>query len=308
MNNRMINSRTVQRDRSFSFQRLLERGEEKYNIYVTSDVRGQDLPLFLSKFLSPGGKTRILDVGCGSGLLSYGLAKRYGCVVGGDRQPENVTLSERGRIERSIDNMHLTTMDALHLPFRDGAFDGAVMNGVLEWLGVNDHGEDPARLQANALQEVKRVLRPGGILYVGLENRAAIRNLLIDPHVRKPLLSALPRGVADWLSRKLYHQSFQAFIYTPAQLARMLKRAGFSDLRLYTPVPTYQYPFHYVSLLSKAESLKDIEAMDLAHMQHQLEESPLKITGLELANKLKRRSQLGVLKITSLDIAYVCRS
>jgi ubiquinone/menaquinone biosynthesis C-methylase UbiE len=298
----------VQDRRGFSFNRLLERDEEKYRIYVTSDIRGREVARFVTRFLPPADGARILDVGCGSGLLAFAMCEQYGSVVGGDIQLENIALTQQGADERGITNLRLAALNALHLPFADRAFDAIVVNGVLEWLGLNTTGEDPVRRQQRAIAEFRRVVRPGGWIYLGIENRAALRNLLIDPHMRKPLLSALPRRIADWWSRRVYGRPFQAFIHTPAQLKRLLREGGFADLRLFAPVPTYQYPFHYVSLESRAQALADVDSMDRLAMQELLDRSPMKLQATSLAAKLERRSRWGMLKLTSLDLVCIGRA
>jgi ubiquinone/menaquinone biosynthesis C-methylase UbiE len=99
---------------------------------------------------------RILDVGCGPGTITLGLAEAVapGEVVGVDLQQ---SLVERARVlaaERGIANVRFERADAYELPFRDGAFDAALAHRVLMHLA------DPVR----GLREVRRVLRHGGVL------------------------------------------------------------------------------------------------------------------------------------------------
>jgi ubiquinone/menaquinone biosynthesis C-methylase UbiE len=92
---------------------------------------------------------RILDVGCGTGALLEELCGEMHLpgVVGLDIQPESLALAQRAAPQAG-----LTAGDALALPFPDGAFEVCLCHYVLLWL--------PDPLQA--LQEMRRVIRPGG--------------------------------------------------------------------------------------------------------------------------------------------------
>jgi SAM-dependent methyltransferase len=111
---------------------------------------------FLLPYLQPG--MRVLDCGSGPGTITLGLAEAVapGEVVGIDLSPIQV---ERGRalaVERGIDNARFEVGDIRHLPFADGTFDVAWASAVLM------HLRDPVA----ALREMRRVVRPGGLLAV----------------------------------------------------------------------------------------------------------------------------------------------
>lgn len=97
----------------------------------------------------PEAGPRILDVGCGSGLLAASFPpERY---LGVDLQPE---FLRRARVRNSA---HVfCAMDARGLGLADGAFDAALLCGVIHHL-------DDAGARA-LLREVRRVLQPGGRL------------------------------------------------------------------------------------------------------------------------------------------------
>jgi SAM-dependent methyltransferase len=96
-------------------------------------------------------RRRVLDVGCGTGTMVTHLA-RYGRVYGVDMDHEAVGYC----YERDL---HTVVQAAAgHLPFPDATFDLVTMLDVLE------HIED----ERNTLDEVSRVLRPGGVLTVAV--------------------------------------------------------------------------------------------------------------------------------------------
>ncbi|MUM77107.1 methyltransferase domain-containing protein [Pseudodesulfovibrio sp. F-1] len=98
---------------------------------------------------------RVLDFGCGYGrTLAELAAAGYTGLTGIDFSEP---LIERGRAEHP--GLDLVAYPGGPLPFGDNVFDAAMMLGVFTCIVET-------RAQAEALLELKRVLRPGGLLYV----------------------------------------------------------------------------------------------------------------------------------------------
>lgn len=109
---------------------------------------------FFLRQLRPG--MRVLDVGCGPGSITLGLAEAVipGEVVGIDFQPSQVAQAQASSASRQIANVRFEVADAYRLPFPNNSFDAVFAHAVL-W-----HLREPVR----ALAEMRRVLRPGGIV------------------------------------------------------------------------------------------------------------------------------------------------
>ncbi|MGE5280064.1 MAG: methyltransferase domain-containing protein [Deltaproteobacteria bacterium] len=192
---------------------------------------------------------RVLDVGCGWGALSFPLAQRFDEVYGLDIVPQRSALLMLRRQQERCPGVIPVCGEATHLPFADGFFDGIVLNGVLEWIPSTQEG-DPARVQAAALKEACRVLKPGGILYVAIENRWAVINFLglRDTHSGLRFAPILPRPVANLYSRLARGKDFREYTYTYGEHKRLLKAAGFGRACFFAPLPTYRRFYYFLPL------------------------------------------------------------
>jgi arsenite methyltransferase len=112
------------------------------------------------------GTERVLDVGCGRGLMLIGAARRLttGSAVGIDVwQSEDLSGNraeatlENARLEGVEDRVSVQTADMRTLPFPDGSFDAVVSKAAI-------HNLYERADRAKALSEIARVLAPGGKL------------------------------------------------------------------------------------------------------------------------------------------------
>jgi arsenite methyltransferase len=110
----------------------------------------------------------VLDVGCGRGLMMVAAAKRLtnGQAVGidlwrtedqADNSPE--AAQANARAEGVAERVRVDTGDACKLPYQDESFDLVLSHWAIHNL---DHASD----QQRALNEMLRVLRPGGVLVI----------------------------------------------------------------------------------------------------------------------------------------------
>jgi SAM-dependent methyltransferase len=98
---------------------------------------------------------QVLDVACGSGLVTFEAARSAGAagwVLGTDLSPHMVRSGRHSAARRGLSNVGFERMDAEHLMLPDGAFDLVLCSLGLMYV------PDPGR----ALAEARRVLRPGG--------------------------------------------------------------------------------------------------------------------------------------------------
>lgn len=115
-----------------------------------------DRAAFLLPHLRPG--MRLLDCGCGPGSITCGLAQAIapGDAIGLDLSPSQVARARALAAALGVTNLHVLVGDAYRLPFADASFDVVFAHNVLE------HLRDPLA----ALREMRRVLRPGGLVAI----------------------------------------------------------------------------------------------------------------------------------------------
>lgn len=116
----------------------------------------EEAAAFLLPELRPG--MRVLDVGCGPGSITQGLAERVapGQVIGLDLSRETLASARANAAARGLHNLAYEEGSVYQLPFPDASFDAAYAHQVFQ------HLREPAK----ALQEMLRVLKPGGLVGV----------------------------------------------------------------------------------------------------------------------------------------------
>lgn len=122
------------------------------------------------RLIGPVAGLRILDAGCGDGLLALELARRGASVTGIDASEQMIRAAHR-RAQHSQEVVSFGTAAVEELPFAAGSFDVVLAVTVLCFV------EDAV----GAVRELARVLDPGGRLIVGELGRwsgwAAIRRI-----------------------------------------------------------------------------------------------------------------------------------
>ena len=127
---------------------------------------------FLLPHLTPD--AHVLDVGCGAGTISLGLTKLAGHVIGVDLDEAEFADARAYALQHNVGNVEFRSGSVYALPVPADTFDACLCHSLLEAI------ERPL----DALQEIKRTLKPGGILGVACVEYGGL--ILAGPH--EPLL------------------------------------------------------------------------------------------------------------------------
>ena len=147
---------------------------------------------------------RALDVGCGGGLLSEGLAES-GAEVTGLEPGEGAVAAARAHLRVSgLD------IDYRQADLGDFLAENPEPFDVITCMEVLEHVPDPGEL----LRQCADLLRPGGLLFVATLNRT-LRSYTMAILGAEYVLGWLPKGTHDW----------DRFI-TPGEMADHLRHAG----------------------------------------------------------------------------------
>lgn len=161
----------------------------------------QFVQLWQSQGGAPAGRVAWLDAGCGAGTYTRFLASQSLDVTAVDYSE----VTTRKARDRSSGPIAWAVADATRLPFASGSMDGALCFGVMQALG------SPER----ALHELRRVLRPGAMLWVDALNAQCLPTLLTEFRRRR--------------SRRPPHLRYDE----PGAFRRALVASGFAAVRLH---------------------------------------------------------------------------
>lgn len=180
---------------------------------------------------------RVLDVGCGGGLLSEALTRSGATVVGIDMAPAMIEVAQLHAHESGLNIDYRLSSAEQFAASRAGepGFD------LITCMELIEHVPDPARL----LAALARLLRPGAELFVSTVNRN-LRSFLFAIVGAEYVLRLLPRGTHEY-----------ARLLRPSELDAMARAQGF-ELRDLSGV-------QYNPVLRTARLTRDVSINYLAH-------------------------------------------
>jgi len=164
----------------------------------------------------------ILEVGCGVGAQTEILLRRFPCIK---TQSIDLNKKQLSAAKEHLDQFKefkgrykLSKMNAVNLEFESNSFDGAFLCWVLE------HIPSPEKV----LAEIRRVLKPGGVIYL---TEVMNHTFFLDPYS--------PNVWKLWMAFNDYQYDNGGDPFIGAKLGNLLTAQGYKDIQ--TTVKTWHF-------------------------------------------------------------------
>ena len=147
------------------------------------------------RYLPVSPYARVLDAGCGSGSMSRLIARSFpeSEVTGVDLCEPYLEFARRCARSEQLQNVQFQLGDIFALPFADASFDVVWTKYLLQWL------KEPKR----ALNELKRVTRPGGVVVSCDFASFAIEHFPVNPEFAHEIRRVMTTLVDCDIGRKV---------------------------------------------------------------------------------------------------------
>lgn len=153
---------------------------------------------FIFKYFQPG--SRLLESGCGSGRFVHWLASK-----GYDIEGMEISVDTVEMLHHHYHHLKITQGDVRQLPYADNSFDGILSLGVIEHVVEG---------MEQSIQEMHRVLRPGGIALVIVPSYNLIRRWKFRTGIYH--LHALMDMIKRWsIVRQLFGKPLRPIVPNP---------------------------------------------------------------------------------------------
>lgn len=192
-------------------------------------------------FLLPhlSGDELLLDVGCGPGSITVGLASKAGSVIGIDLDAAEFADAREHLREEGIENVEFVEGSVYELGLPDRHFDACLAHSMLETL------ERPIE----ALREIRRTLKPGGVVGIACVEYGGL--ILGGPQ------EVLLRRFYE-LRTRLWQADGVADPYRGRALRGLLHAAGFVRIDATTTAISYGTPEAVLTFgLDRTEDCRD---------------------------------------------------
>jgi len=198
-----------------------------YNAIV--DEKRSDFRLFLPIKKN----SRVLSVESDWGSIPFKVAYNCKKIISVESAFEKAHFNKIRCVQEGIENLKVIVASITKLPFLENSFDIVIINNLLKLLVSSKEVNDPKEFQAVFLHDLKKLLRPGGCVYLGLENS---------------LGAYFYNKTSDSLkSRSKIGSEYQAYAYSYWGYKRLFRKAGFSEIQLLSPRPSAERAYSLFS-------------------------------------------------------------
>ncbi len=227
------------------FTRRQKNEQKYYNTLVQDKWRDKDLyvskeaPSFASYssdlfdqakiYLGELANKKVLELACGSGEISVWLAKQGAIVQGIDISDKSIALAQKRALENQ-EQVNFQISSAEKTPFKNNTFDIVFINVSLHHLEIGP-----------ALQEIKRVLKPGGFF------------IAVEPFTPSPLIEKIRSSSLFQVFFPVRRETPDERILEPRDLKMIQHYFNFVESRTFRLFSSFVFKtkplFHFFSFL-----------------------------------------------------------
>jgi SAM-dependent methyltransferase len=194
------------------------------------------------------------DIGSGWGQVTIPLAK-IGYSVAVDLTYNRLEILRQIALQENV-SIGYVQGNFLTFPFRDSIADLIVFNGSLEWIGSGRPSEVTIReCQLEALKKARQMLKPDGIVYIGIENSLGAKYLggVKDDHTGIPHLMYLSEEEANARFTAMTSGRLPAKTWSLQEYYDMFAESGLEPIVTYGCFPDYKL----IRLMINIEEIDD---------------------------------------------------
>jgi 2-polyprenyl-3-methyl-5-hydroxy-6-metoxy-1,4-benzoquinol methylase len=204
----------------------IEKDRLEHELFQLEGIRTKEI---IGRYIQDK-KLNIIDIGGGAGFYSFWLKEQGHNVSLIDLSPTNIELAKAYSDKNQIKLDRIEIGDAINLDSKENEFDVALLMGPLYHL---IHKED----RLKALTEVKRILKPGGLVICAFISRYASlfdtfdRDLILDDRMERMMLNDLNKGVhINDTENPEYFTT--AYFHVPAEMKSEITESGLNFKKL----------------------------------------------------------------------------
>ena len=248
-----------------------------YNDYAITEntryIKAKKIISCLKYFDTNLSEKEVLEIGCGSGIISHEISKIVKRMIATDVSNEALYTSLR----KDSLPFHFTLSDGSYLPYRNNSFDIVICNEVIE------HVSDQEKL----VDEIYRVMKSEGLCYIATPNKL----WPIEPHAKLPFLSYVPKSLANkYIKRFRGISEYDVKLSTYWRLKRVLSRR-FEKIIDFTPI-VIKYPQEYFIIYEMPKFIKNIlRKMPLVILEILM---PISLSWIFIGMKLRSKANEGI--------------
>ena len=185
----------------------------------------------------------VLDVGAGWGQISISLSN-FCDVVALEGNLEKMHIIKEIAKQENRNNIQYVATNIFDDIFENEQFDFIILNDILKLINVIPKEITSFNIQEKIFQIAYNLLKPGGILYIGIENKYGLKYLLgeKDDHTGLEDFVYLNKNSIESFSKSVTGNPLFSLTQSKKNYEKMLKISGFENIDFFASLPDFRLP------------------------------------------------------------------